>query len=242
MKKSRLNLVDLAGSESAGRMHHGEQRMQRLKEGSHINKSLLTLSKVINVLASAQAKEQAQAVKGRGTSGEEGGAAPAVHVPFRESKLTRLLSGSLGGNARTVLLCCISPAVSCIDETRSTLLFGERAKRVRNRVRVNEAYDTLLSKYRAEVAMLRTRLREAEEKQAQSASLAGLPRPISPTVTPVSAAGAGGAPWSTPRATSAAGAEREALHKLHSLRKLILLSCSTIKSWRAWSNICDVEW
>jgi centromeric protein E len=121
VRMSSLYLVDLAGSENASR----HRDMQRLKEGSHINKSLLTLSKVINMLAR------------EGGAGGQGGDINRGHVPYRDSKLTRLLSTSLGGNSRTVLLCCISPAACCFDETRSTLQFGERAKRVRNKVRVN---------------------------------------------------------------------------------------------------------
>eukprot|EP00937_MAST-01D_sp_MAST-1D-sp2_P002693 g2693.t1 len=233
---SSLYLVDLAGSENAGR----HSSAVRLKEGSHINKSLLTLSKVINVLAAAQAAaaakaaQAAQAKEGGATGGDLAAIAelptaapssPHFHVPFRESKLTRLLSGSLGGNARTVLLCCISPSASNADETRSTLQFGERAKRVRNRVRVNEAHDSLLSKYRAEVALLRSRLREAELK----ASRVGSPARGGGGGDDMGE-GEGGAPWSTPRASAGQQSERDALHKLHSLRKLILLSCSTIKS------------
>ena len=95
VKVSRLNLVDLAGSE---RVSKTGATGQRLKEGSMINKSLLTLSTVISHLSSGK-----------------GG-----HIPYRDSKLTRLLSSSIGGNACTAEVCAVSPAKRNIGETRST--------------------------------------------------------------------------------------------------------------------------
>ena len=86
----------------------------RLDEAKQINKSLSTLGRVINMLT--------------------GGAS---HVPYRDSKLTRLLLQSLGGNAKTTLLICCSPASSNAEETKSTLEFGLRAKKIKNRAKVN---------------------------------------------------------------------------------------------------------
>jgi centromeric protein E len=146
VKNASLYMVDLAGSEKASRHKDTTTRT----EGSNINKSLLTLSNVIQKLTSS-------ARKGAG------------HIPYRDSKLTRLLSTSLGGNARTVLLCCVSPALSNVEETRSTLLFGKRAQRVQNNAVKNETHADELSKYRAEVADLRKQLQELESGQMESA-------------------------------------------------------------------------
>ncbi|KAM1813189.1 hypothetical protein ACFX11_027026 [Malus domestica] len=95
-----LNLVDLAGSERASQTNADGAR---LKEGSHINRSLLTLTTVIRKLS----------------GGKRSG-----YIPYRDSKLTRLLQSSLGGNARTAIICTISPALSHVKQTRNTLSFA----------------------------------------------------------------------------------------------------------------------
>lgn len=114
VKVSCLNLVDLAGSERVG--HTGAEGI-RLKEGGHINKSLLALGSVIAKLS-------------------EGG--DKKHIPYRDSKLTRILQPSLGGNANTAIICTITPASNYCDETVSTLKFASRAKNIRNKPEVNE--------------------------------------------------------------------------------------------------------
>jgi len=109
---SKLHLIDLAGSErQKGTGATGE----RLKEGASINVSLSALGNVISALSE----------KKRG------------HVPYRDSKLTRLLQDSLGGNSVTVMLCNASPAMVNADETLSALRFGERAKKIENVASVN---------------------------------------------------------------------------------------------------------
>jgi hypothetical protein len=108
-----LNLVDLAGSE---RLKRSESQGQRLKEALHINSSLTTLGKVVMALDPS---------------------ADMSHVPYRESKLTRLLQNSLGGNSYTVLLATIHPDRDYYDETMSTLQFANRCRNVRNNPRVN---------------------------------------------------------------------------------------------------------
>lgn len=108
-----LNLVDLAGSE---RLKRSESQGQRLKEALHINSSLTTLGKVVMALDPS---------------------ADMSHVPYRESKLTRLLQNSLGGNSYTVLLATIHPDPTYYDETMSTLQFANRCRNVRNNPRVN---------------------------------------------------------------------------------------------------------
>ena len=123
-KVAKLQLVDLAGSERVTRTGlEGEQ----LKEGIGINKGLLCLGNVIQALS---AKPSAA----RDDSGKE----PApVHVPYRESKLTRLLRDSWGGNSQTVMVACVSPAERDVDDSLSTLRYASRARRITNRVRPN---------------------------------------------------------------------------------------------------------
>ncbi|MCO5567342.1 hypothetical protein L7F22_021032 [Adiantum nelumboides] len=101
---SQLNLIDLAGSESS----KTETTGQRRKEGSYINKSLLTLGTVIGKLSEGKAS----------------------HVPYRDSKLTRLLQPSLCGYGRVSLICTLTPASSNMEETHNTLKFAHRAKRL----------------------------------------------------------------------------------------------------------------
>ncbi|KAJ2461332.1 hypothetical protein GGF42_000254 [Coemansia sp. RSA 2424] len=112
---SSLNLVDLAGSERVGQT--GAEG-QRLKEGAQINKSLLSLSTVIARLA------------------EDGG--DRGHIPYRDSKLTRILQPSLGGNAKTLIICMITPSPDYIEEALSTLKFASRAKTIQNKPKVNQ--------------------------------------------------------------------------------------------------------
>ncbi|KAL5200992.1 hypothetical protein ABZP36_035346 [Zizania latifolia] len=107
-----VNFVDLAGSERASQTASAGMR---LKEGSHINRSLLTLGKVIRQLS-------------KGRNG---------HIPYRDSKLTRILQSSLGGNARTAIICTMSPAHCHIEQSRNTLLFANCAKAVVTDAKVN---------------------------------------------------------------------------------------------------------
>ncbi|KAL6660993.1 hypothetical protein ACP70R_000377 [Stipagrostis hirtigluma subsp. patula] len=107
-----VNFVDLAGSERASQTASAGMR---LKEGSHINRSLLTLGKVVRQLS-------------KGRNG---------HIPYRDSKLTRILQSSLGGNARTAIICTMSPAHTHIEQSRNTLLFATCAKEVVTNAQVN---------------------------------------------------------------------------------------------------------
>ena len=138
----KLNLVDLAGSERVG---VSGATGQRLEESKKINASLSALGNVIAALVTRQ------------TSGTT-----RKHVPYRDSKLTRLLEDSLGGNCRTTMLATISPAAESIAETLSTLKFAMRAKRVTNVPRLNEDLDqaSLLRKYERELRRLRAELEE----------------------------------------------------------------------------------
>ena len=119
---SILNLVDLAGSERA---HQTKATGHRLKEGSHINKSLLSLGLVIQKLSEMSLDRE---------SGSD-----QVFINYRDSKLTRILQASLGGNALATIVCTVTPAA--VEETLSTLNFGQRAKCIKNKPKVNEVSD-----------------------------------------------------------------------------------------------------
>lgn len=138
VRVSVLNLVDLAGSERAAKT--GAEGV-RLKEGSHINKSLMTLGTVIKKLS-------------------EGAESQGGHVPYRDSKLTRILQPALGGNANTAIICNITLAQIHADETKSSLQFASRALRVTNCARVNEILTdaALMKRQKKEIEELRAKL------------------------------------------------------------------------------------
>jgi len=124
--ESKIHLVDLAGSERA---NSTGATGQRLKEGAHINKSLVTLGSVISALAEAGGKQISK------TSGKSGG---KHFIPYRDSVLTWLLKDSLGGNSKTIMIATISPAEVNHNETLSTLRYANRAKNIINKPTVNE--------------------------------------------------------------------------------------------------------
>ncbi|GLT49385.1 hypothetical protein SLA2020_229450 [Shorea laevis] len=113
---AKLHLVDLAGSERAKRT--GSDGL-RLKEGIHINRGLLALGNVISALGDEKKRKE------------------GVHVPYRDSKLTRLLQDSLGGNSKTVMIACISPADINAEESLNTLKYANRARNIQNKPVVN---------------------------------------------------------------------------------------------------------
>uniref|UniRef100_A0A8C3GC50 Kinesin-like protein n=1 Tax=Cyclopterus lumpus TaxID=8103 RepID=A0A8C3GC50_CYCLU len=143
IRVGRLNLVDLAGSERQAKT--GVQG-ERLKEAAKINLSLSALGNVISALAD-------------GRSG---------HVPYRDSKLTRLLQDSLGGNAKTVMVATLGPAPQHYDETLTTLRYANRAKNIQNQPRVNEdPKDALLREFQMEIARLRAQLHHRKWRTKQ---------------------------------------------------------------------------
>uniref|UniRef100_A0A8D0DNC5 Kinesin-like protein n=1 Tax=Salvator merianae TaxID=96440 RepID=A0A8D0DNC5_SALMN len=134
IRVGKLNLVDLAGSERQSKTGGPGERP---KEASKINLSLSALGNVISAL-----------VDGRST-----------HIPYRDSKLTRLLQDSLGGNAKTVMVATLGPGSHSYDESLSTLRFANRAKNIRNKPRVNEdPKDTLLREFQEEISRLKAQL------------------------------------------------------------------------------------
>jgi kinesin family member 11 len=130
----KLNLVDLAGSENIQRS--GAEN-KRAAEAGLINKSLLTLGRVINALVDRSS-----------------------HIPYRESKLTRLLQDSLGGRTKTCIIATVSPAKSNLEETISTLDYAFRAKNIRNKPQVNQMINkkTLLKEFTTEIEKLKSEL------------------------------------------------------------------------------------
>ena len=142
VRVGKLNLVDLAGSE---RLSLSGAAGQRLEETKRINASLSALGNVISALTDPRGRP---------------------HVPYRDSKLTRLLTDSLGGNCKTTMICHVSPALEAFSEGLSTLKFASRAKQIRNEARVNEDLDqkAMLRKMELELRRLRSELSERSNK------------------------------------------------------------------------------
>ncbi|KAK8939766.1 125 kDa kinesin-related protein [Platanthera guangdongensis] len=140
IKCGKLNLVDLAGSENISR---SGARDNRAREAGEINKSLLTLGRVINALV------------------EHSG-----HIPYRDSKLTRLLRDSLGGKTKTCVIATISPSIHCLEETLNTLDYAQRAKYIKNKPEVNRKMmkSTLIKDLYCEIDRLKQELHAAREK------------------------------------------------------------------------------
>lgn len=137
MRRSKLQLVDLAGSE---RSEKAGTTGAALREGNSINKSLLTLGKIVNILGSVGEKKVPD------------------YLPYRDSKLTRVLRDALGGNSRTAIVCTCTPSVHLFQETTSTLLFAERARSVTNEAKKNEVVDFEARALKAELQVRELRL------------------------------------------------------------------------------------
>ena len=129
---SKFHYVDLAGSE---RLKRTGATGDRAKEGISINQGLLALGNVISALGDASQKRK--------------------HVPYRDSKITRLLQDSLGGNSRTIMIACISPSDSDFMETLNTLKYANRARNIQNKITQNQDSSS------KQLALLRTQLSQA---------------------------------------------------------------------------------
>lgn len=140
IKCGKLNLVDLAGSENISR---SGAREGRAREAGEINKSLLTLGRTINALV------------------EHSG-----HVPYRDSKLTRLLRDSLGGKTKTCIIATVSPSIHCLEETLSTLDYAHRAKNIKNKPEVNQKMmkSAMIKDLYSEIDRLKQEVYAAREK------------------------------------------------------------------------------
>jgi hypothetical protein len=150
---SKFHFVDLAGSERAKRT---QASGTRLKEGININFGLLVLGNVISALGDVRRK--------------------ATHVPYRDSKLTRILQDSLGGNSRTLMIACISPSDASFEETMNALKYANRARNIRNRAVINR------DPYNAQLQQLKQQL------AAATAELAAYKAGASPAVAAAAAA------------------------------------------------------
>ncbi|KAI9492658.1 hypothetical protein BDB00DRAFT_883407 [Zychaea mexicana] len=141
---SKFHFVDLAGSE---RLKRTNAVGDRAKEGISINTGLLALGNVISALGDESRK--------------------VSHIPYRDSKLTRLLQDSLGGNSQTLMLACVSPADSNYTETLNTLKYANRARNIRNRVVVNQEFNgadpACVEKLKAQIIRLKEELRGNDE-------------------------------------------------------------------------------
>lgn len=161
-RSCKLSLIDLAGSERADATG---ATGARLKEGAQINLSLTCLGRVINALTTmpegsiSSATAQAAAAAATGTTAGAN-LKGSVHVPYRDSKLTRLLQDSLGGSAFTCMIACISPAGVNYEETLATLRFAQRAKKVTNaaKVQLSDPAQARLAALNAEVRSLRAKV------------------------------------------------------------------------------------
>ncbi|XP_042732447.1 kinesin-like protein KIF28P [Lagopus leucura] len=158
-KQSVINLVDLAGSE---RQKSSGSEKDRLKEGTRVNLSLTTLGNVISALAEVATGKK------------------VLHIPYRDSVLTKLLQSALGGNSRTIMIAALSPADICYEETLSTLRYAERAKKIRNKAVVNASpTKKLIRELKAENNKLLSRVAElgsAGRQQLTAVIWAGRPR------------------------------------------------------------------
>ncbi|XP_030068794.1 kinesin-like protein KIF19 isoform X2 [Microcaecilia unicolor] len=151
VRVGRLFMIDLAGSERASQT---QNRGKRMKEGAHINRSLLALGNCITALS-------------------EKGGSRAHYVNFRDSKLTRLLKDSLGGNSRTVMIAHISPASTYFEESRTTLIYAYRAKNIKTRVKQNllnvsyhiAQYTSIIGELRKEIERLKGKVEQQEKEK-----------------------------------------------------------------------------
>ncbi|TNN80541.1 Kinesin-like protein KIF18A [Liparis tanakae] len=152
---AKMSLIDLAGSERASATN---AKGARLREGANINRSLLALGNVINALADPKSKK--------------------THIPYRDSKLTRLLKDSLGGNCRTVMIANISPSSKLYDDTHNTLKYANRAKEIKSSLKSNVVsldshigqYAVICEKQKQEILQLKKKLNEYEKNAVQGAS------------------------------------------------------------------------
>lgn len=147
---AKMSLIDLAGSERA---RAANTKGTRFIEGTNINRSLLALGNVINALADSKRKNQ--------------------HIPYRNSKLTRILKDSLGGNCQTIMIAAVSPSSVFYDDTYNTLKYANRAKDIKSSVKSNvlnlnnhiTQYLKICNEQKQEIIMLKEKLRMYEEQQ-----------------------------------------------------------------------------
>ncbi|KAF1807268.1 hypothetical protein FB192DRAFT_1442649 [Mucor lusitanicus] len=165
VSNSKFHFVDLAGSE---RLKRTAAQGDRRKEGININAGLLALGNVISALSDPSSKK-------------------STHVPYRDSKLTRLLQDSLGGNSTTLMIACVSPAEINLTETINTIKYAYRARNIRNKTEKNEAEEwmtsdnldhlrQIISKLKMEVKVLKSSPHHRNSPSPMSSSGSGSPK------------------------------------------------------------------
>jgi kinesin family protein 5 len=192
-KSSRLNLADLAGSEKVGKTG---ATGETLEEAKKINQSLSALGNCIVALTKAPEKRK--------------------HVPYRDSKLTFILRESLGGNSKTTLLIACSPHLYNLEETISTLRFGQRAKSIKNQVKINAhrsvaELEIIVTKLQAEVSRLRAYSKTLEQElitrlPGETIDLQALQEKAWKTIPKSDSSSSSAAPSDPPRSASASTA------------------------------------
>ncbi|KAJ8334030.1 hypothetical protein SKAU_G00413490 [Synaphobranchus kaupii] len=164
VRVAKMSLIDLAGSERASATN---AKGARFREGANINRSLLALGNVINTLADPKRKK--------------------AHIPYRDSKLTRLLKDSLGGNCRTIMIANISPSSLSYDDTYNTLKYANRAKEIKSCLKSNvvsldshiSQYAVICEKQRAEIMALKQKLKEYEDRKTEAPDMHANPLSVS---------------------------------------------------------------
>ncbi|XP_048086841.1 kinesin-like protein KIF18A isoform X3 [Alosa alosa] len=159
VRVAKMSLIDLAGSERASATN---AKGARLREGANINRSLLALGNVINTLADPKSKK--------------------THIPYRDSKLTRLLKDSLGGNCRTVMIANVSPSSTSFEDTHNTLKYANRAKEIKSSLKSNvvsldshiSQYAVICEKQRIEIQQLKQKLNEYESRKQEAPQTSGI--------------------------------------------------------------------
>ncbi|KAL0017954.1 hypothetical protein WJX77_004210 [Trebouxia sp. C0004] len=174
---STLNFVDLAGSERIEKSGNDFEAL-RIKEATNINVSLLMLGNVISKLAERSVHSMASSTRA-GSPARAAQSSPD-HIPFRNSKLTRLLQPSLGGNARTAVIATINPSADQMEETSHTLRLASRAMAVTNRVSANEVMSDgdMAKQYQSELNQLRHHLSRRESGEEQSVAVVSLKQQV----------------------------------------------------------------
>ncbi|XP_048870300.1 kinesin-like protein KIF19 isoform X3 [Brienomyrus brachyistius] len=160
VRVGKLFMVDLAGTERASQT---QNKGKRMKEGAHINRSLLALANCINALS------------------DKAGRGPQF-VNYRDSKLTRLLKDALGGNSRTVMITHISPASTNFEESRNTLMYADKAKNIKTKVKRNllnvsyhiAQYTGIIAELRKEIERLQAKIEEQDQEQLRKGDKADI--------------------------------------------------------------------
>ena len=222
VRTSQFHLVDLAGSERQRDTHTSGTQ---LSEACSINRSLSALGNVITALTK------------RGDASAAGASAKGGFVPYRDSKLTHLLKDSLGGNAKTCIIACVSAAEPCVQETLSTLKFAQRAKLIKNKATINEDTSGSAAALQQEIARLKAEIEQYHRigglppghAHAAAAALSAIS--ASPVVNTLRRHGR---PGSSPAAAAEGGAAGGAAGELEEeLRSAKVALCEAIEAVEA---------